>query len=188
MSLLLLLSLLFMLSPSLCASWDGTYQWINNTDKNNWGKVNEITMRVESVEEDYLYNLYLVHEGEEYRIFPLVQPGSEGYSLWHSYNEESTEAKAFRVNNKRMNTTFFTPGKWKMGSIDASPDLIFTTLTASAFGLEILVDVEYIFSLDENGKEQLTFSMDADQDIAKGKFFQNPDEADGSFTLSRIDS
>lgn len=74
------------------------------------------------------------------------------------------------------------------GEIKASEDYIYTTVIASAFNIHITVAVEYEFSLDENGNKQLTFSMDADQDIAKGKFFQNPEKgSDGKFTLTCID-
>ncbi len=186
--ILLLLILFALTAASLSASWDGTYQWINNTNKSNWGKVKDLTLRVESVDEDYIYNMYLILDDGEYRVFPLVEPSSPTYSAWHDYDENSSEAEAFKKNNKRMNTTIVPPGKWKMGEIKASEDYIYTTVIASAFNIEITVMVEYEFSLDENGNKQLTFSMDADQDIAKGKFFQNPEKgSDGKFILTCID-
>lgn len=185
---LALFALLCLCASSLFASWDGTYQWVNNTNKNNWGKVKDITIRVESVSEDYLYNLFLVLDGEEYRIFPLILPSSSSYESWHDYDEKSAEGEAFRKNNKRMNTTPIAPGKWKMGESTVTEDSIRTTVIASAFNIKITTEVEYLFSLDENGSKQLTFSMDADQDIAKGKFFQNPEKgSDGKFVLTAID-
>ncbi len=180
--------LMILCLTGLAASWDGTYQWINNTNKSNWGKVKELTVRVESVDKDYLYNLYLVYNGGEYRIFPLIAPDEEGYTEWHDYNEDSAAAEAFRTNNKRMNKTIVNPGKWMMGESEVSQDRIVTKVIASAFNIHITIDIEYAFSLDENGNKQLTFSMDADQDIAKGNFFQNVAKgSDGKFTLSCID-
>lgn len=179
---------LLLCSLTLSASWDGTYQWINNTGKSNWGKVKDLTVRVESTEEDYLYNIYLILDDGEYRVFPLIEPSSPSYTEWHDYDEKSDAGEAFRKNNKRMNMTPIPPGKWMMGKIDAEEDSIETTIIASAFGLHITIKVEYEFSLDENGVRQLTFSMDADEDIAKGKFFQNSEKgSDGKFTLKCID-
>ena len=173
---------------ALSASWDGTYRWVNNTNKSNWGKVKELTIRAESVDKDYLYNLYLVYEGEEYRIFPLIAPDEPGYSDWHDYDEKSEAAEAFRTNNRRMNKTIVNPGKWMMGESEVTADRIATKIIASAFSIHITIDITYEFSLDENGNKQLTFSMDADQDIAKGNFFQNVAKgSDGKFTLTCID-
>lgn len=172
----------------LAASWDGTYRWVNNTNKSNWGKVKELTVRVESVDKDYLYNLYLIYEGKEYRVFPLIAPDEEGYADWHDYDEDSAAAEAFRTNNKRMNKTIVNPGKWMMGESIVSEDSIITKVDATAFNIHITINIEYAFSLDESGNKQLTFSMDADQDIAKGNFFQNVAKgSDGKFTLSCID-
>ncbi len=182
------IALLFLCAFGLYAGWDGTYQWVNNTNKNNWGKVKELTVRVESVEKPWLYNLYLIYEGKEYRVFPLIAEDESGYSDWHDYDEDSSAGEAFRTNNGRMNKTIVNPGKWMMGESEVSEDRIFTTIVASAFNIHITIDVEYAFSLDENGNKQLTFSMDADQDIAKGNFFQNVQKgSDGKFTLSCID-
>ena len=173
---------------ALSASWDGTYKWVNNTNKSNWGKVKELTIRAESVDKDYLYNLYLVYEGEEYRIFPLIAPDEPGYSDWHDYYVKSEAAEAFRTNNRRMNKTIVNPGKWMMGESEVTADRIATKIIASAFSIHITIDITYEFSLDENGNKQLTFSMDADQDIAKGNFFQNVAKgSDGKFTLTCID-
>ena len=185
---LILITLLLICTLTLSASWDGTYHWDNNTKKSNWGKVKELTVRVESTDEAWMYNLYLVYDGAEYRIFPLYAPDEEGYTEWHEYDEDSSAGEAFRVNNKRMNTTVFTPGKWMMGESTVTEDSILTQIITSAFGIKVTVEVEYVFSLDENGNKQLTFSMDADQDIAKGKFFQNVEKgSDGKFTLTLID-
>lgn len=173
---------------SLFSSWDGLYRWENNTSKSNWGKVKEITIRVKGVDEDYLYELYLLGEGGEYRIFPLVLPSSPNYLTWHDYDEDSPEAEAFRFNNRRMNKTIVAPGKWRMAETSVNDNEIKTKVIASAFGIEITINIEYIFSLDEKGNKQLTFGMDADQNIAKGKFFQNPEKGSGGlFTLSEIE-
>ena len=182
----ILISLIF---APIFASWDGLYRWDNNTNKSNWGKIKEITIRVKSVNEDYLYELYLIgQDGSEHRIFPLVLPSSPSYKEWHDYNEDSSEGEAFRFNNKRMNTTIVAPGKWKIKDSSVEGDKINTSIIASAFGMEITIEIEYLFSLDEGGNKQLTFGMDADQNIAKGKFFQNPEKgSDGKFTLSLIE-
>lgn len=179
--------LLFLLFP-LFSTWDGLYRWVNTTEKDNKGKVREITMRVKSTDKSFLYEIYLISDGREYKIFPLVEPSDVSYDEWHNYGEESSAGEAFRYNNERMNKTIINPAKWKMGRIDSSEEEIITTTIAFAFFINIEMESKYSFSLDEKGSKQLTFSLDGLNAIAKGKFFVNPEKgSNGIFTLHYIE-
>ncbi len=177
----------FCLCP-LFSGWDGVYRWINDTGKSNGGKVRELTMKVTLSDEGCPYNIYMLYDGGEYRIFPLVGPDEDGFSAWHDYDEDSAAGEAFRVNSYRMNRTVFTPGKWKMGVIDVRDDRVESSLITTAFGMEITLEAVYAFSLDENGNKQLTFSMDADRDIARLGYFRNVARGSGGkFVLTCIE-
>ena len=163
----IIVSLLFstlLIASIVAQGWEGTYIWNNPTKKTNGGKMSSLMLKVVEVEEEWLREIWLLEESGEYRIFPVVLPTSESYSEWHKYGEKTSEGESFRHNNKTINLTPVNPGKWMVSFIEST------------------------FSLDENGKEQLTFALDTDKDFAKGLFFTNPDQnGDGSFVLTKID-
>ncbi|MGN1164329.1 MAG: hypothetical protein ACI4S4_05930 [Candidatus Ornithospirochaeta sp.] len=146
-----------------------------------------IELRVVETDDSWRREIYLLDGGEEYRLFPLVLPSSEEFGEWHKYKEESAEAETFRHNNKKINTSSFSPGKWMMEEVTADENESLSSLTVSAFSFKVLVSTTFSFSLDENGREQLTFWMDTDKDFADGMFFTNPDpQGDGKFVLKKI--
>ena len=187
----IIVSLLFstlLIASIVAQGWEGTYIWNNPTKKTNGGKMSSLMLKVVEVEEEWLREIWLLEESGEYRIFPVVLPTSESYSEWHKYGEKTSEGESFRHNNKKINLTPVTPGKWMVSSIESTSEESLSSITVSAFNMKIKVSSLFSFSLDENGKEQLTFALDTDKDFAKGLFFTNPDQnGDGSFVLTKID-
>ena len=187
----IIVSLLFstlLIASIVAQGWEGTYIWNNPTKKTNGGKMSSLMLKVFEVEEEWLREIWLLEESGEYRIFPVVLPTSEGYSEWHKYGEKTSEGESFRHNNKKINLTPVNPGKWMVSSIESTSEESLSSVTVSAFNMKIKVSTLFSFSLDENGKEQLTFALDTDKDFAKGLFFTNPDQnGDGSFVLTKID-
>ena len=187
----IIVSLLFstlLIASIVAQGWEGTYIWNNPTKKTNGGKMSSLMLKVVEVEEEWLREIWLLEESGEYRIFPVVLPTSESYSEWHKYGEKTSEGESFRHNNKKINLTPVNPGKWMVSFIESTSEESFSSITVSAFNMKIKVSSLFSFSLDENGKEQLTFALDTDKDFAKGLFFTNPDQnGDGSFVLTKID-
>ena len=187
----IIVSLLFstlLIASIVAQGWEGTYIWNNPTKKTNGGKMSSLMLKVVEVEEEWLREIWLLEESGEYRIFPVVLPTSESYSEWHKYGEKTSEGESFRHNNKKINLTPVNPGKWMVSFIESTSEESLSSITVSAFNMKIKVSSLFSFSLDENGKEQLTFALDTDKDFAKGLFFTNPDQnGDGSFVLTKID-
>ena len=187
----IIVSLLFstlLIASIVAQGWEGTYIWNNPTKKTNGGKMSSLMLKVVEVEEEWLREIWLLEESGEYRIFPVVLPTSESYSEWHKYGEKTSEGESFRHNNKKINLTPVNPGKWMVSSIESTSEESLSSITVSAFNMKIKVSSLFSFSLDENGKEQLTFALDTDKDFAKGLFFTKPDQnGDGSFVLTKID-
>ena len=169
------------------ASWSGLYRWDNPTTKDNGGKMKSLQLSVVESEDSWKKEIYLVEESGEYRIYPLEYPSSSTFGEWHKYKEKSDEGETFRHNNNKINTSSFSPGKWKMEGLEATDSQCVSSITVSAFSFKVLVTTTFTFSLDENGREQLTFWMDTDKDFADGMFFTNPDpQGDGKFVLKKI--
>ena len=187
----IIVSLLFstlLIASIVAQGWEGTYIWNNPTKKTNGGKMSSLMLKVAEVDEEWLREIWLLEERGEYRIYPVVLPTSESYSEWHKYGEKTSEGESFRHNNKKINLTPVNPGKWMVSFIESTSEESFSSITVSAFNMKIKVSSLFSFSLDENGKEQLTFALDTDKDFAKGLFFTNPDQnGDGSFVLTKID-
>ena len=175
---------MFLLSSLFAYDWSGRYLWVNSTKKDNGGKMKSVEMVVKETEDEWKREIYLVDDGEEFRLFPLVLPTDESFSAWHKYKEDSVEAETFRHNNKKINTSSFNPGKWMIEEIKSSDSESVTLVKVGAFNIKVGVTITFSFSLDEKGKEQLTFWMDTDLSLADGMFFKNPEpESNGRFVL-----
>lgn len=171
----------------LASSWSGYYQWTNPTKKDNGGKVKSLLVRVEETDEEWKREIYLVEDGKEYRVFPVIRPTDPGYGDWHKYGEDSPEAESFRYNNKKINKVGVIPGKWMVHSILSTENESISSITVSAFNMKITLSSNFSFSLDENGVEQLTFGMDTDTGFAQSMFFTNPEkDSDGKFVLKKM--
>ena len=183
--IVMLTVLCFSLVFSLYASdWSGRYIWVISTDKDNGGKMASLEFVVKETKEEWRREIYLVDKEKEYRLSPLILPTDDSFSLWHKYKEDSEAGETFRVNNKKINTSPFVPGKWMIYQIETTENESITTMKVSAFNFKVDVKITFSFSLDENGKEQLTFWMDTDLSLADGMFFKNPEpESNGRFVL-----
>lgn len=177
---------LFLLSSLFAHDWSGRYLWVNPTKKDNGGKMKSIEMLVNESENEWKREIYLIDEGKEYRLFPLILPTDESFSEWHKYKEDSPEAKTFRYNTDKLNTSPFSPGKWLLEEIKTEGDESIMEVTVSAFNMKVGITITFSFSLDEEGKEQLTFWLDTDLAMANGMFFKNPEpESGGRFVLEK---
>ncbi len=175
---------IFLLSSLFASDWSGRYLWVNSTTKDNGGKMKSVEFIVKETNDEWNREIYLVDEGVEYRLFPLILPTDASFSEWHKYKEDSAEAETFRHNNKKINTSPFTPGKWMLSEILSTDVESISEIKVSAFNLKVGVTITFSFSLDEKGKEQLTFWMETDLAMADGMFFKNPEPgSDGRFVL-----
>ena len=177
---------MFMLSSLFAYDWNGRYLWVNPTKKDNGGKMKSVEMMVKETKDEWKREIYLLDEDEEYRLFPLIMPSDESFSEWHKYKEDSDVAKTFRYNTDKLNTSPFSPGKWLLKEIRSEGDKSIMEVTVSAFNMKVGITITFSFSLDEEGKEQLTFWLDTDLAMANGMFFKNPEpESGGRFVLEK---
>lgn len=180
--------LLCIIFSSFATSWEGVYQWTNSTDEDNNGKMHDITFVVKETTEPWLREITFLDGDVNHRIFPFIFPSEDGFNEWHKYGEKSPEAESFRYNCKKMNTSPFSPGRWRVDEVSSTQNESLTLITVGAFSVTVGVEITFNFSLDENGKEQLTFGMDVDKGYAKGMFFSNPEpDSDGLFVLKKIE-
>ena len=177
---------MFMLSSLFAYDWNGRYLWVNPTKKDNGGKMKSVEMMVKETKDEWKREIYLLDEDEEYRLFPLIMPSDESFSEWHKYKEDSDVAKTFRYNTDKLNTSPFSPGKWLLKEIRSEGDKSIMEVTVSAFNMKVGITITFAFALDENGKEQLTFWLDTDLDMANGMFLKKQEhESGGRFVLEK---
>ena len=180
-------------SDSDLESWDGTYQWINHTDKNNDGKCTEITFIVKEVtleDGSESFEVWEVMEDSSLgRLFPAEDEPEDGYK-WHKWKEDSVVAENYRANALKFNTTSYTPSKWRVkeiiqeelfGSCKVETQaFIFTVNTVSTFELRYN---------SETGKQELAYKTTGDG-LAKMGLFFNPEpgeEGKEVFVLTKVD-
>ena len=156
---------IFLLSSLFAYDWSGRYLWVNSTKKDNGGKMKSVEMVVKETEDEWKREIYLVDDGEEFRLFPLVLPTDESFSAWHKYKEDSVEAETFRHNNKKINTSSFNPGKWMIEEIKSSDSESVTLVKVGAFNIKVGVTITFSFSLDEKGKEFLRYGVIAEIEV-----------------------
>ena len=184
--LVIIILSIFLLSSLFAHDWSGRYLWVNPTKKDNGGKMKSIEMLVKESENGWKREIYLIDEGKEYRLFPLILPTDESFSEWHKYKEDSDVAKTFRYNTDKLNTSPFSPGKWLLKEIRSEGDKSIMEVTVSAFNMKVGITITFAFALDENGKEQLTFWLDTALAMANGMLFKNPEsDSDGRFVLKK---
>lgn len=173
-------------------SWEGTYQWINPTNKNNDGKCTEITFVVKEVTLEDGTNSFevweLMSDSTLRRLFPVEDMPEGGYS-WHKWDEDSLIAENYRANAVKFNTTSYTPSKWRVretiqGELTGSCKVetkafIFTVNTTSTFTLRYN---------SQTGIQELAYMTDGDSLASMGLFF-NPapgEEGKKVFVLTKI--
>ena len=72
-------------------SWDGLYEWINKTSKDNRGKMKNLMIRVETAVDSVFgqyHKLYMImDDGSEVQIFPLYDFGDTSSGEWVNYKD-----------------------------------------------------------------------------------------------------
>lgn len=174
-------------------SWEGTYLWVNQTDKNNNGKCTEIKYVVkEVILKDGTKSFEVWDASDELalrRIFPIEYMSDGGYA-WHKWNENSTEAENYRMNAEKFNTTSYTPAQWRVIEIQQNELLGICVVQTKAFIFN--VETTSYFTLrynNETGKQELAYMTDGDGIVSVGLFF-NPapgEEGKKVFVLTKQD-
>lgn len=171
-------------------NWDGVYQWENETDKDNRGRMKTFTLRLETVRDEaigqYLRMFMVNDDGSELRIFPLFDFGSEEAGNWVDYDDEGPTGTAYRENAERFNTSIFKPSKWRVDRIVIDYDSTSAYIQTSAFG--IIVDTETTYNLYiEDGLRKMSFTTTSESSLAESVLFHNPNPGEGdAFILTEI--
>lgn len=172
-------------------SYDGIYEWHNKTDNDNKGKVKDLVVRVETAHDDQhgqYYKVYMIQDGEEFRIFPLFEFGDPEINEWHKYKENSLAGRAYRENAGMFNSSSFSPSKWKVSKIVIDRDFIEAYIQTSVLSMNLITETDFIFNEDEMGNEYISMKTTSDQAIVKKYVFSNPNPGEGeAFILTKRD-
>lgn len=173
-------------------NWDGTYKWVNETDKDNKGKMRSLTLRVltchDAVYGQY-YEIYQVPEkSAEFKIFPLFAFGDNSAGEWHKYKENSDAGRSYKENAEIFNTSIFKPGKWRVTRIEMDKDKIVAHIETSAIGIVVSTATTYEFCVDPSGNRYILLDTIADNSMVNSFLFKNPNPGEGDeFVLREID-
>ena len=153
-------------------SFAGIYSWTNTSEKEGTYQTNFVVNVTDAAEgSDFKYYVYtysqdnLVKENPEtegLRIAPLVDtskeedPGTTKYPSSISTSDPEY-VRAYVWNNKKWNSSPFTPSEF--GSLNASQsrDLISATANSVAIGSTVTTKTEFEFIEESNGKTYLRF-------------------------------
>ena len=170
-------------------SWDGVYEWINETDKDNKGRMKSLRFRLDT-KVDPVYGQYhemflLSDDGNEYRIFPLFPFDSDMSGQWIDYDDQTPAGIAYRINAERFNKSSFTPSRWRVDRIEIDSDSTSAYIQTSAFGITVMTTTTYNLYM-EDGQAMMTFETNG-SGIAGTVIFRNPNPGEGdAFILRRI--
>ena len=170
-------------------NWDGLYRWVNNTDKDNGGRVREIEFIVRTVNSEKYgqYNeVYMLsNSGRKMRLFPLFDLGTA--VGWVDYEGESDAAVVYRENAERFNKTSMDPSSWTLTKMEVSPSYLVSYVDTKAFGFTIPCTTSFQFNIDENGEKEMVFLVTGPS-ILKSFYFSCPDaeSEDGEFILKQM--
>ena len=171
------------------SSWDGVYEWINETDKDNKGRMKSLRFRLDT-KGDPVYGQYhemflLSDDGNEYRIFPLFPFDSDMSGQWIDYDDQTPAGIAYRINAERFNKSSFTPSRWRVDRIEIDSDSTSAYIQTSAFGITVMTTTTYNLYM-EDGQAMMTFETNG-SGIAGTVIFRNPNPGEGdAFILRRI--
>ena len=170
-------------------SWDGVYEWINETDDDNKGKLKSLRFRihtkVDPVYGQYYETYLLLDDGSEYCIFPLFPFGSEDSGKWIDYDDQSRAGTAYRINAERFNKSRFTPSRWRVDRIEIDLDSTSAYIQTSAFGITVTTNTSYQLYM-EDGEAMMRFETTG-SGIAGSVIFKNPNPGEGdAFILKRV--
>ena len=171
-------------------SWDGIYEWINQTDIDNHGRVRSLRIRIETAYDSSVgqyHNVYMyMEDGSEVKIFPLYSFDDPSSGEWVDYDGDSVAAVSYRLNAERFNTSPFTPGRWRVDKVVIDYDSSSAYIQTSALGLVFETVSGYELYI-EDGVMKLSFYTEG-TGIVNGILFKNPNPGEGdAFILTRIE-
>ncbi len=170
-------------------SWDGVYEWVNKTDKDNKGRVKGIRIRIETAYDEKVgqyHNVYMYKDdGTEVKIFPLYDFSDSSSGEWVDYNASSPAAISYRFNAERFNTSPFKPVKWRVDKVVIDYDSSSAYIQTSALGLVFETVSGYELYI-EDGEMKLSFHTEG-SGMVSGVLFRNPNPGEGdAFILTKI--
>jgi len=172
--LLVFLLLSVFVSFSVCAtdmkSWEGSYRWVNPTNKTNGGKIATYELELREAPSDSL-------------IDDII-----GSDEWIPYESISDYGEAYRINAEVFNTTKFTPNSWKLKSQAYADGTFESIIVTKVMGLQFSFTSRMTLVTLPDASKALLFSMKG-TGIASWGMFKNPKpgplEDEWSFLLIR---
>lgn len=162
--------------------WEGEYQWLNMTKKDNKGKAKQLDFVVGYENGSYTIDAWF---DRLYRIYPVLPESRMNEE--RSYNGESEEELAYRTNASVFNTTNMTPTSWSVRKVETSASGVMVEVVTKVGGLSFKTRTEYRFLLSEDGKKELHFKTKGDG-IASWGIFSSPNPGEnGVFILREIE-
>jgi hypothetical protein len=161
--------------------WEGQYQWVNTTKKDNKGRAKQFDYRVTWDGQSYLI------EGlfdRWYTLYPLVSEDQIGVRI--PFDGESESQRAYRNNIQAFNTTKIRPDSWMVVN-SSYEQACFTVEVLSTLGaVKVMTRSLYQFVLNENSQPELHFQTAGDG-VAVLSVFRSPNPGDGGiFKATRL--
>ena len=169
-------------------SWDGIYEWVNETDEDNSGKMKAYRVRVETRTDPAIgqyHAVYLLRDGRELPIFPLYDFSDKSSGEWVDFGDKGIAGTSYRINEKLFNTTPFNPSKWRMDKVVIDYDSTCAYIQTSALGM--LFDTVTTYKLYcEDGSMKMSLTTEG-SGVVDSFLFRNPNPGEGdAFILTRI--
>lgn len=170
-------------------SWDGIYEWINQTDDDNNGKMKSVKLRIETATDPSFGQYHLIYmimdDGTEAKIFPLYDFDDPASGEWVDYKDDSTVGTSYRLNADRLNTSIFKPSKWRLDSVSIGYDSGKAYIQSRALGLAVDSVSSYRFFM-EDGEKKMAF-LTSGAGMAESILFKNPNPGEGDeLIMNRI--
>lgn len=170
--------------------WNGIYEWVNQTDKDNRGRMKNLRVRVETSEDpDFgqFHKLYMIQDdGSEVKIFPLYDFDDPESGQWVDYKDKGEAGTSYRLNADRLNTSIFNPSKWRLDNVMIGYDKGSAAIETKALGITADITASYHLFM-EDGEMKLEYSTVGTR-VADAILFKNPNPGEGdSFILTKIE-
>lgn len=162
------------------SGWEGRYQWINETKKNNRGRAVALDYRVEYTRGQY--TIWGLYEGLWHKIFPLVEPWQVGIE----YEANGTQAHevAYRLNAHIFNTSAINPKHWKVLEQRISDHEMILRMETRVGALRYTTFSRYYFTLDRWGNPVIEFTT-VEEGISNWAVFSSPNPGEEGVFIAR---
>lgn len=169
--------------------WDGIYEWVNKTGKDNRGRMKSLTVRVETDFDQSFgqyHKLYMIGEDKsEVKIFPLYDFDDPDAGKWVDYKDKGEAGTSYRLNADRLNTSVINPSKWRLDNVIIGFDSGSAYIESKALGISADITASYRFFI-EDGKKKMEY-ITTGNGIADSILFKNPNPGEGkAFILTEI--